>query len=160
MIKINKLDPDHYLQCYQLLSQSFEEMMYFGNLGWSLNQIKMQLLKDGNLSVGLFNNDKIDGFVIGNLLSIEKKTEYEILLVYVNFLKRRLGYALKILEKIPIILSTYNLNKIYLEVASNNISAINLYKKSNYIKSGIRKNYYLVNNNRIDAILYEKKIDE
>ena len=87
-------------------------------------------------------------------------TVYEILLIYVNNHKRNIGYATKLLENIQLTLKRYNLKKIFLEVASNNIQAIKLYKKNKFKKIGIRKNYYLMDNNKINALVFEKIIDE
>ena len=47
-----------------------------------------------------------------------------------------------------------HIENITLEVSSNNISAINLYKKLNFKEVAIRKNYY----NDSDAILMLKEI--
>ena len=62
--------------------------------------------------------------------------------------KRKLGYASKLLTNIPNFLQNKTMKKIYLEVASNNYQAINLYKKNNFRQNGYRKNYYNI---------YEKK---
>ena len=50
--------------------------------------------------------------------------------------------------------------RIYLEVAENNTSAINLYYKNAFKKIGVRKNYYKFINNKKDAIILEKIINE
>ena len=42
-------------------------------LGWSENQFKLQFNNETNFSFGLFEFDKINGFVIGNSITIEKK---------------------------------------------------------------------------------------
>ena len=71
-----------------------------------------------------------------------------------------MGYATKLLENIQLTLKKNNLKKMFLEVASNNYQAIKLYKKNKFKKIGIRKNYYLMDNNKIDAFIFEKIIDE
>ena len=99
-------------------------------------------------------------FVMGDIISIEKIIEYEILLVYVNFNYRLLGYASKLLNEIPSVLKHRNLEKIYLEVSSDNVDAIELYKNNNFVQIGIRKNYYYITKKKSDALLFEKKINE
>ena len=46
-----------------------------------------------------------------------------------------------------------NPNKLFLEVHTHNISAINLYRKFNFIEIYIRKNYYNTKNGRQDAVV-------
>ena len=89
-----------------------------------------------------------------------KKIEYEILLLYVKTNKRRLGHASKLLDCILEISNINNFSKIYLEVASNNLYAIKIYKKNEFLKTGIRKNYYLSKNKKINAYCFEKIIDD
>ena len=50
-------------------------------------------------------------------------------------------------------------NKVFLEVASNNLIAIHLYDKFGFKSFGIRKNYYSVSENKkVNAILMKKII--
>ena len=67
--------------------------------------------------------------MISDLITIEKKLEYEILLLYVSIHKRKLANATKLLESILLILRKKQLKKIYLEVAADNFGVIQLYKK-------------------------------
>jgi len=160
LLKIKKISFNHASNCDDLLNTSTLDLKYFNKLGWNLNQFKLQLVKEINCGLGIFNGHDLEGFLLGDLITIEKTTEYEILLIYVNSQKRKLGYASKLLENIQLILKKNNLKKIFLEVASNNYQAIKLYKKNKFNKIGIRKNYYLVENNRIDGFFFEKIIDE
>ena len=160
MLKINKLKSEFFFDCYNLIATNKNDKTYFENLGWKLYQFKKQLLKDNNFSLALFNDDLIISFVIGDIISIEKIVEYEILLIYVNFNYRQLGYASKLLNEIPIALNQNHLKKIYLEVSSDNSKAIKLYQKNNFIQTGTRKNYYKFANKKFNALLFEKIIDE
>ena len=71
-----------------------------------------------------------------------------------------MGYATKLHNDIQLTLQKHQLNKIYLEVAANNTAAINFYLKNGYEKLGVRKKYYFINNNKIDAYTFEKLINE
>ena len=160
MLKIKKLLPSNYFDCSDLIEINKEDSIYFKKLGWSRDQFKNQLVKRNNFSLALFSNDLMISFVVGDIISIEKIVEYEILVIYVNIKYRELGYASKLLNEIPIILKDNPLKKIYLEVASNNFNAIKLYNNNGFIKTGIRKNYYRLNEKIFDAYLFEKKIYE
>ena len=160
MLKIKKLYPKHFLACYDLLDADSGDLDYYKKLGWSVNQFQTQFLKEINFGLGLFKGSILAAFVIGDLLTIEKKLEYEILLLYVSIQKRKLGYATKLLQNIPLIFEKKHLKKIYLEVAANNFEAIKLYKKNRYKKTGTRNHYYMLENKKIDAYSFEKIINE
>ena len=160
MLKIHILSQVFSNACFDMINHVSTENKYLENLGWSEIQFKKQLLNKSNLALGIFENNILQGFIIGQLITIEKILEYEILLIYVSKDKRKLGYASELLNEIPIILDKKNLKKIYLEVASNNLIAIKLYNKNKYKKKGTRKNYYSIENKKIDAIYFEKKINE
>ena len=142
------------------MNDSKKEKTYYEKIGWGLNQFKNQLTKENNFSLALFDNDIMTSFTLGDIISIEKIVEYEILLLYVNSKFRRLGYANKLLNKIQAVLKSSNLKKIYLEVSLDNISAIRLYKKNKFIKIGVRKKYYNYSGKKIDALILEKIINE
>ena len=160
MLKIKKILFEHASNCDDLINMNICDLKYFKRLGWNINQFKLQILKEINYGLGIFNGHSLEGFLLGDLITIEKITEYEILLIYVNSQKRKLGYATKLLENIQKHLKKKHLKKIFLEVAINNYQAIALYKKNKFRKNGTRKNYYLMDNNKIDAFLFEKIIDE
>ena len=160
MYKIKILPKVFYKNCYDIFSKKNEDFDYFKKLGWSKKQFKLQLSKEINYSFALFKDNIMMGFVIGDLITIEKYVEYEILLIYVIPNVRRLGYATKLLKKITILLKKNTLKKIYIEVSENNKGAIRLYKKNDFIQVGLRKNYYKINDEQFNAILLEKKTDD
>tara|TARA_Y100001970_G_scaffold283825_1_gene399893 strand:- start:49 stop:531 length:483 start_codon:yes stop_codon:yes gene_type:complete len=160
LIKIKELLHQDYSQCYELLDYHNGDLDYFRELGWSLKEFNLQFLKEISFSLGLFNENKLEGFLIGNLITIEKKTEYEILLLYVNNKKRNLGYATTLLANILSKLKKKKLVRIYLEVAENNAIAINLYYKNAFKKISVRNDYYKFKNKKTDAIILEKIINE
>tara|TARA_B110000438_G_C15697615_1_gene599628 strand:- start:556 stop:1038 length:483 start_codon:yes stop_codon:yes gene_type:complete len=160
LYKIKILPKVFYKNCYDIFSKKNEDFDYFKNLGWSKKQFKLQLSKEINYSFALFKDNIMMGFVIGDLITIEKYVEYEILLIYVIPNVRRLGYATKLLKKITILLKKNTLKKIYIEVSENNKGAIRLYKKNDFIQVGLRKNYYKINDEQFNAILLEKKTDD
>ena len=97
----------------------------------------------------MFSYQKINAFLIVNLIFIEKVSEYEILFIYVKKTYRRKGLANYLLNNNYIQKNKSNLKKIFLEVAENNIPAVKVYKKNNF---------ELLNIKKIDALCYLKII--
>ena len=123
-------------------------------MGWSPNQIINQLNKDTNLSFGAFYNKSLASFIIGNLFNIEKISEYEILLIYVSKHFRKKGLGAQLINKIKE--NNSRLKKIYLEVSKNNSEGISFYTKMKFRTIYTRKNYFFINNKRIDAYAMSK----
>ena len=112
----------------------------FLNMGWSENQIINQLNKNSNLSFGVFYNESLVSFILGDLFNIEKILEYEILLLYVRKDFRKKGIGKKLLNTIEE--NNTCLNKIYLEVSKKNFEGVSFYKKMKFIEMYTRKNYF------------------
>ena len=68
---------------------------------------------------------------------------YELFEIAVDKNYRNRGYANKLIDKLPSDMD------IFLEVSENNINAIKLYKKNNFIELARRKKYYLDNSDAI-----------
>ena len=154
MINIRKLKKEDINFFYKLITSEGIYYEEFINMGWSSNQIKSQFNKNTNLSYGAFYNNSLISFILGDLFNIEKILEYEILLIYVckQFRKKSLGTELiKKIER-----NNNCLKKIYLGVSKNNKEGISFYKKMNFKKIYIRKNYFFNNNKKIDALVMSK----
>ena len=78
-------------------------------------------------------------------------------ILFVSKHERRKKIATKLLNYIE----TNNLNfiKIFIEVAEDNVEAINFYQKNNFVFLNFRHNYYMYNNKNIDAKCFIKKIN-
>ena len=161
MKKIIKLNDLNVEKCFKLIFDNKSDYEYFSNLGWSKNQFLEQIKKKIKFSFCLNNYDKLVGFIIGDLITIEKKLEYEILLIYVDTKYRNKGNATLLLDTIIKYSIDNNLNRICLEVAQSNIGAISLYEKNKFIRVGYRKNYYrLPSLEKDNCIIYEKKFND
>ncbi len=160
MLKIKKLISRDFVNCYNLLKTNQIEYEYFNNLGWTIKEFENQFLKKIFYGQGLYIDKKLTGFVFGDLISIKNIIDYEILLIYISKENRNLGYATTLFKSIQFTLKKYKLNKIYLEVAANNAEAINFYIKNGYKKTGTRKEYYSIQNNKVDSYLFEKGMNE
>ena len=157
---ITKLEITDIKDCFELIYFHPIDRIHFKNLGWSKNQMISQFKKNSNLAFGCFDNDKLVGFLIGDLIFIEKVSEYEILLIYVKKSYRRRGLANLLINHLSASKYILKLKKIFLEVLDDNIPAINLYKKNNFNLINIRKNYYLINKKNINALCYAKIISK
>ena len=156
MIKIKKLKQIDLKSCLNLVHNEKDNFIDLKFIGWSKKQITSQFSKSIDYSLGIYKDNNLISFMLGDLISIEKDAEYEILLLYVKKSERREGFASKLLKYIEKQKKNLNLKKIYLEVSKNNNNAIYLYKKNKYNLINIRKNYYLIKNQKIDSLCYVK----
>ena len=156
MIKIKKLKQIDLKSCLNLVYNEKDNFSDLKFIGWSKKQIISQFSKSIDYSLGIYKDNNLISFMLGDLISIEKDAEYEILVLYVKKSKRREGFASKLLKYIEKQKKNLNLKKIYLEVSKNNNNAIYLYKKNKYNLINIRKNYYLIKNQKIDSLCYVK----
>ncbi len=161
MLKINQINLSNISDCFKLLFNDKKQFKYFNGLGWSKKQFNLQISKKNNCSFGLWQSNAPIGFLIGELIYVEKKSEYEILLLYVDKNFRNHGHATYLINALNNILKSNKLNRITLEVPVSNYIAINLYKKNGFCQIGKRKNYYKISIDiKEDALIFEKKINE
>ncbi len=105
--------------------------------------------------INYFNEDTIkiwkvlDQIVVGFIVFYRVKDEIEIIKIGIMKSCQRKNYGSLIINKIK---KLNNVNKIFLEVSIENTQAINFYLKNGFKKIGIRKAYYRVNKQRIDAL--------
>jgi len=112
--------------------QNIDDFLYFRKLGWSLSNIKAQAKKRSNYSIGLMKSNILIGFIIGDLIYIEKISEYEILLIYVDNRYRNKSFALYLIDAFTSSSFLQPLKKITLEVSKSNIFVTNLYIKNGF----------------------------
>ena len=154
MINIRKLEKQDYKYFQEIISQELANYQEFIYKGWSLKQINTQFEKITNFSYGVFKNNIMICFILGDLINIEKNSEYEILLLYVAKQFRNKGLGSRLIKKIE---ENCNcLTKIHLEVSESNLLGISFYKKMGFKKIYTRKNYYTFQNRKIDAFLMVK----
>ena len=154
MINYRKLTKDDNKLFANLILNEAKDYEIFLNMGWSKNQIINQLNKNTNLSYGAFYNKSLVSFVLGDLFNIEKISEYEILLIYVCKQFRKKGLGTKLINKIES--NICYLKKIYLEVSKNNSEGISFYSKMKFKTVYKRKNYFFLENKRVDALVMNK----
>ncbi len=154
MIYIKNLKASDLDHCISLINEEKYFFSTFKQIGWSEIQIRLQFEKSVNYSLGLFLDNLLVAFMIGDLIFIENITEYEILLLYVKKSKRQNNLATKLIQNIINNKVNLKLKKIFLEVSKENKVAIKLYEKNDFKLIDIRKKYYENDNNKIDAFCY------
>ena len=101
--------------------------------------------KENTIKIWKISTQKIIGFVI----FYHVRDEIEIIKIGIIKSCQRKNYGSLIVNKIK---KLKNIRKIFLEVSVQNTLAINFYLKNGFKKIGIRKAYYKVNKQRIDAL--------
>lgn len=105
---------------------------------WNYNIFKSELENPYSTYFVAIANDEIVGF--GGIWQCFE--DFHITNIVTRKDKRRMNIGTKILEKLIETSKIANANCITLEVNENNIAAIKLYSKYNFIQVGLRKNYY------------------
>ena len=121
----------------------------FREESWTEKQFESALETGRAIFLAVRENDRVLAFMLAedlvdsvNLLLIATGEEY-----------RNKKIATKLIFELEKITKNKKINKIWLEVKENNISAINFYKKNNFENIYLRRNYY---KNRISALIFEK----
>ena len=101
--------------------------------------------REDAIKIWKISTQKIIGFVI----FYHVRDEIEIIQIGIMKSCQRKNYGSLIVNKIK---KLKDIRKIFLEVSVENTQAINFYLKNGFKKIGIRKAYYKVNMQRIDAL--------
>jgi len=117
---------------------------YIFNYPASLKDLE-NYFKEDTIKIWKISTQKIIGFVIFYHI----KDEIEIIQIGIIKSCQRKNYGSLIINKIK---KLKDLRKIFLEVSVKNTKAIDFYLKNGFKKIGVRKGYYKVNKQRIDAL--------
>ena len=88
---------------------------------------------------------------VGYLKARVIRDEIEIISILIDKKFREVGLGKSLLSRLLKTAFKKKIQNIFLEVSVENLIAINLYKKFNFIKVGKRINYYFQNGRHIDA---------
>jgi len=131
--------------------ENLEKLIFKDN--WSKEIIENQITNCSSINLLVTKNKKIVAYIFSH--KYEDFIEIERIGVVEE--ERRNNLAEKLLKKTEYIASETGIKKLLLEVRESNISAINLYKKLNYKKDSIRKDYYKID--KENALLMSKQLD-
>ncbi len=102
-----------------------------------------------------------DGHLLGFMIISELPFEFELLNIVVNIEARRQRVAFALIEFLLAQAHEQDKESVLLEVAEDNLAAIELYQKFGFEEVGRRKNYYPTTSagQKLDAILMKKYLD-
>ena len=157
MNRISSINKEHLLSIINFINDNSDEFNYFKNIGWNINNIEGHFSKNNNYSLGYFKDNNLVGVLIGHTIKNDKEYDLELHILFVSKDKRRKKIATKLLNYIET--NNLNFSKIFIEVAEDNVEAINFYQKNNFVFSNFRHNYYKYNDKNIHAKCFIKKLN-
>jgi ribosomal-protein-alanine N-acetyltransferase len=105
---------------------------------WSYRDVQDLICTEGGMCFTAVEGDEVIAYVIGRLIA----PEGEIYRVAVAPHKRQRGIGYRLLDYAVKTSRGQGLERLFLEVRSRNVPAINLYKAYGFKEIGTRKNYY------------------
>ena len=157
MNRISLINKEHLISIINFINDNSDEFNYFKNIGWNIKNIESQFSKDNNYSLGYFQDNNLVGVLIGDTIKNDKEYDLELHILFVSKDQRRKKIATKLLNYIET--NNLNFSKIFIEVAEDNVEAINFYQKNNFVFLNFRHNYYRYNDKNIHAKCFIKKIN-
>ena len=157
MNRISLINKEHLLSIINFINYNRDEFNYFKNIGWNIKNIESQFNKNNNYSLGYFEDNNLVGVLIGDTIKNDKEYDLELYILFVSTDERRKKIATKLLNYIET--NNVNFSKIFIEVAEDNVEAINFYQKNNFVFLNFRHNYYRYNDKNIHAKCFIKKIN-
>ena len=157
MNRISLINKEHLLSIINFINDNSDEFNYFKNIGWNIKNIESQFSKNNNYSLGYFQDNNLVGVLIGDTIKNDKEYDLELHILFVSKYERRKKIATKLLNYIE--KNNLNFSKIFIEVAEDNVEAINFYQKNNFVFLNFRHNYYRYNDKNIHAKCFIKNIN-
>ena len=157
MNRISLINKEHLLSIINFINDNSDEFNYFKNIGWNIKNIESQFNKNNNYSLGYFEENNLVGVLIGDTIKNDKEYDLELHILFVSKDERRKKIATKLLNYIET--NNVNFSKIFIEVAEDNVEAINFYQKNNFVFLNFRHNYYRYNDKNIHAKCFIKNIN-
>ena len=157
MNRISLINKEHLISIINFINYNSHEFNYFKNIGWNIKNIESQFSKDNNYSLGYFEDNNLVGVLIGETIKNYKEYDLELHILFVLKDQRRKKIATKLLNYIET--NNLNFSKIFIEVAEDNVEAINFYQKNNFVFLNFRHNYYKYNYKNIHAKCFIKNIN-
>ena len=141
----------------KFIDDNSDEYGYFKKIGWNIKNIESQFTKDNNYSLGYFEDNNLVAVLIGDTIKNDKEYDLELHILFVSKDERRKKIATNLLNYIET--NNLNFSKIFIEVAEDNVEAINFYQKNNFVFLNFRHNYYRYNDKNIHAKCFIKNIN-
>ena len=143
MISIKHLNEKDIDLCYELDSNTISL--------WSEKQWSKEFKKEDVKVLGIFLSDSLIGISVFQVIPDEVQINFFV----INQKYRKKGFGTYLMNYLIKECKKLNINKFYLEVSHNNLTAEKFYSRFNFSTVGIRRNYY---KDGSDALLKEKKL--
>lgn len=134
-----------------MTEEDIDDVLEISSLSFSHSWSRDSYLKELNNKLATYIVAEVDNKVVGFIGTWIIVDESNITNVAVHPDFRKMKIASKLIESLISFCKDQNCTAHTLEVRASNIPAINLYKKFNFVESGVRRGYYSDNNE--DAIL-------
>ena len=157
MNSISLINREKLSSIIKFIDDNSDEYSYFEKIGWNLKNIESQFNKVNNYSLGYFSANNLVGLLIGDAIKSDTDYDLELHILFVSKDQRRKKIATKLLNYIET--NNLNFSKIFIEVAEDNVEAINFYQKNNFVFLNFRHNYYKYNDKNIHAKCFIKNIN-
>ena len=157
MNRVSLINKEQLLSIIKFMDDNNDEFNYFKKIGWNKKNIESQFSKNNNYSIGYYEADDLAGVLIGDTIENDNAYDLELYILFVSKVLRRKKIATKLLNYIEA--NNANFSKIFIEVAEDNVGAINFYQKNNFVFLNFRHNYYRYNDKNIRAKCFIKKIN-
>ena len=143
MISIKQINEKDIDLCYELDSNTISL--------WSKKQWANEIKKEDVKVFGLLLSNIVIGICVFHVVLDEAQINFFV----VNKKYREKGYGSYLMSYLIKECEKSNINKIFLEVSSTNITAEKFYSRFDFFTVGIRRNYY---KDGSDALLKEKNL--
>ena len=141
MISIKFIQKEDIDLCYALDSNTISL--------WSKKQWDNELKKDGIKVSGLIHSNVVIGICVFHVILDEAQINFFV----VDQKYRKQGFGSYLMSHLIKQCKKLNINKLFLEVSRDNVTAEKFYNRFDFSTVGIRKNYY---KDGSDALLKEK----
>ena len=122
---------------------------------WSRAQLEQQITDARSTNLGVFASEGLVGFVLAKSLF----DEAELYQIAVSPDQQGRGLAQQLLNALIAELKRESIARVMLEVRASNLRAIDLYTRFGFTVDGRRKDYYLIENGREDAVLLSYQVN-
>ena len=157
MNRISLINKEQLSSIIKFIDENSDEFSYFKKIGWSIKNIESQFSKNNNYSIGYYEANNLAGVLVGDTIKNDKDYDLELHILFVSKDQRRKKIATKLLNYVE--KNIIYFSKIFIEVAADNVDAINFYQKNNFVFLNFRHNYYRYNDKKIHAKCFIKKIN-
>ncbi len=122
---------------------------------WTAVDIAALLAAPGGFALAVREADRFSAFLIGRAIA----GEAEVLTLAVEPAQRRRGLARRLLEAAIVAAREAGAEAMFLEVAADNVGAIDLYQGAGFVRVGARPGYYGRSQRAIDALVLHRELN-